>query len=103
VPGFATPLDAVSVFASVAADVMPYEGPMPEGLIEEAFVRQLGLPGLAEHVVIAPVRVKGRVVALLYAELPPGAPPTAKDAILAASRHTAETLVRMILLKKGAT
>ncbi len=103
VPGLVFPLDATSIFSAVAGDVTPYEGPLPRGPVEESFVTRLGLPGFAEHIALVPVRVKGRVVALFYAELPRPVPHGALDAVQAAARHSAETLVRLILVKKGAT
>jgi hypothetical protein len=102
VPGLVFPLDARSVFSAVVGDVSPYVGPLPHGPVEESFVGRLGLGVFPEQVVVAPVRVKGRVVALVYAELPAGVA-GAREAVLTAARHIAETLVRLILVKKAAT
>ncbi len=98
--GLSFPLDAASVFSQIAADVAPFEGPLPHGPIEEAFVARLG-GRWPEHALLVPVRVKGRVVALLYAELSPGAPANAREMVLRAARHIAETLVRLILSRKA--
>jgi len=50
---------------------------------------------------VVPVRVKGRVVSILYVE--PGTVPAAREMVLRATRLIAETLVRMILSRKAAT
>jgi type II secretion system (T2SS) protein E len=100
VPQLTFPLEARSVFAAVAGRAAPFEGALPRGPIEESFVAQLGLPAWPEQVIVAPILVKGRAVSLLYAELPQPARPGAREAVAAATRHTAETLVQLILAKK---
>jgi hypothetical protein len=100
VQSLAYPLDAPSIFAMVAADVQPFEGALPHGPVEQAFVEALGGGRWPEHVLLVPIRVKGRVVALIYAELR-GAAPGAREMVLQASRSVAEALVRMILAKKA--
>jgi len=98
--GLAFPLDQPSLFASVAADVTPYEGALPHGPVEDEFVARMG-GRWPEHVIVVPVRVKGRVVSILYVE--PGTVPAAREMVLRATRLIAETLVRMILSRKAAT
>jgi hypothetical protein len=96
------PLDRPSIFASVANDVTPYEGQLPRGQVEAAFLDQIGAGSWPSACVIAPVRVKGRVVSLLYCDTPDrrGVGLAAREAVLGAARHVAETLVRVILVKK---
>ena len=94
------PLDRPSIFTTVAADVGPYEGALPRGPSEEELVARLG-GRWPDQVIVAPVRVKGRVVSLLYVE--PSGIPEARELTLRASRLIAETLVRLILSRKAAT
>lgn len=94
------PFDRPSIFSSVAGDVSPFEGPLPQGAAERGFIDALGGGRWPEHVLIVPIRVKGRVVALIYAEMG-AAPHLERDMVLKASRSVAETLVRMILAKKA--
>lgn len=101
VPDANLPLDRPSIFATVSTDVTPYEGPLPRGMVEAAFLDQIGADAWPAACVIAPIRVKGRVVSLLYADSPDRAfGPSARDAVIAAARHVGETLVRVILVKK---
>jgi hypothetical protein len=97
----AVPLDRPSVFAAVMADVTPYEGPLPRDAVEAGFLDQLGAASWPTEVLLFPIRVKGRVVSLLYADATQrGALAERRDAIAAAARCTAEALVRIILAKK---
>jgi hypothetical protein len=101
VPDLALPLALPSVFASVIADVTPYAGPLPQGNVEAALLAHLRAEAWPAEALLVPIRVKGRVVALLYADAPArGVLGAARDAIIAAARHTAEALVSLILLKK---
>jgi len=101
VPDANLPLDRPSIFATVANDVTPYEGPLPRGMVEAAFLDQIGADAWPGACVIVPIRVKGRVVSLLYADSPDRSfGPSARDAVVATARHVAETLVRVILVKK---
>jgi hypothetical protein len=93
------PLDVKSIFAKVVTDVAPYEGKLPKGKVESDFVAKLG-GGWPDQVVLAPIHVKGRPVAVLYAELPRQDPRGARDMVVATARHIAETLLRMILARK---
>jgi hypothetical protein len=61
-------LDSPSVFARVAARGEPYLGELPQGPIEQRFVAALGAGAWPAHVLLVPVTVKGRCVALLYGE-----------------------------------
>lgn len=93
------PLDVKSIFAKVVTDVAPYEGKLPKGKVESDLVAKLGGPW-PDQVVLAPIHVKGRPVAVLYAELPKQDPRGARDMVVATSRHIAEALLRMILARK---
>jgi hypothetical protein len=68
VPGIAFTLDSPSVFARVAARGEPYLGELPQGPIEQRFVAALGAGAWPAHVLLVPIAVKGRPVALLYGE-----------------------------------
>jgi hypothetical protein len=94
------PLDVKSIFAKVVTDVAPYEGKLPRGKVESDFINKLG-GGWPEQVVLAPIHVKGRPVAVLYAELPRQDPRGARDMVVATARHIAETLLRLILARKA--
>jgi hypothetical protein len=95
------PLDRPSIFAAVCGDVTPFAGPLPNGPVEAAFIGTLGGAAWPAEALLIPVRVKGRVVALLYADaVQPGGLAGWRDAIAATARHVAETLVRIILMKK---
>jgi hypothetical protein len=94
-------LETPSIFATIANDVSPFEGSLPQGPIELGFINALGGGRWPEHIVLVPIRVKGRVVAMIYAELGQGAPPDAREMALQAARAIASTLVRMILAKKA--
>jgi hypothetical protein len=95
------PLDRPSVFASVTNDVAPYEGALPRGQVEAAFLDQIGAVSWPATCFLAPVRVKGRVVSLLYADAEnPGGLAAVREPLLIATRLIAETLVRVILVKK---
>jgi hypothetical protein len=101
VQALSLPLDPPSIFTTVANDVSPFEGALPKGAVEKSFIKALGGGRWPERVLMVPIRVKGRVVSLIYAELGPKAPPDAREQVLRASRGVAETLVRMILAKKA--
>jgi hypothetical protein len=95
------PLDRPSIFAAVCGDVTPFEGPLARGPVEAAFIETLGGSGWPAEALLIPVRVKGRVVVLFYADAAqPGGLAGRREAIAAAARHVAETLVRIILAKK---
>jgi hypothetical protein len=97
----AFPLNRPSVFKTVITDGKPFAGPLPQDEVEESLVIKLGCDDWPEHVLIVPIRVKERCVAVLYAE--------ANDRkTLDAAREPAENLgamtgeafVRLILAKK---
>lgn len=95
-------LNEPSLFAQVSADVTPYEGPLPRGAVEAAFLKQLDAAAWPGEVALVPIRVKGRVVAVLYADVPrQGELRPAHAAIASAVRLAAEALVRIILAKKA--
>lgn len=101
VPDATLPLDRPSIFATVANDVAPYEGPFPGGQVEAAFLDQMGGDAWPGSCLIVPIRVKGRVVALVYADIPePRVASSIREAVVGAARQVAETLVRVILVKK---
>jgi hypothetical protein len=95
------PISRPSVFQRVVATGTPFVGPLPSDSIEESLVIKLGAEAWPEHVIIVPVRVKGRTAAVLYGE-------AANAAALAVAREPAwvmtdmmaEAFVRLILHKK---
>jgi Type II secretion system (T2SS), protein E, N-terminal domain len=95
------PLDRPSLFARAANDVAPYEGPLPRGQVESTFLDQMGGEAWPGSCLIVPIRVKGRVVALVYADLPERSiAPSIRQLVVGAAQRVAETLVRVILVKK---
>src|SRR5262249_50258189 len=68
VAGGAFTLDSPSVLAGGAARGEPYQVELPQGPIEQRFVAALGGAAWPAHVLLVPITVKGRCVALLYGE-----------------------------------
>ena len=82
-------------------DVAPYEGPFPRGQVESAFLDQMGGEAWPGSCLVVPIRVKGRVVALVYADMAEATVPgRLREDVVGAAKKVAETLVRVILVKK---
>ena len=69
VQSFDIPLEVPSVFLDVHETGREFLGPVPRGPANELLMRTLGEPAPVE-VVVLPVKVKGRVVAFLHADIP---------------------------------
>jgi hypothetical protein len=61
------PLTADSLFREVVDSRLPYRGPLPEGPRNRTLGRALGAAANAE-VLVLPILVRGRVVALLFGD-----------------------------------
>jgi hypothetical protein len=94
------PLDAESVFASVAARNEPYRGAPPAGALDTRVLRALGR-GSVRELALLPIALRGRVINLLYVDA--GALPlaeTALGAITALSACVGRAYERLILSRK---
>jgi hypothetical protein len=96
-------LDRPSVFEAVFVGGVPFEGKLPQEDVEESLVIKLGHDGWPDHVVVVPIRVKGRPVAMIYGEA------ASADALAAVGEPArvladlvGETFVRLIMQKKRA-
>jgi len=69
VQSFDIPLETPSLFLDVYETCREFVGPIPRGQANELLVRTLGEPPPVE-VVVVPIKVKGRVVAFLHADIP---------------------------------
>jgi hypothetical protein len=61
------PLNADSLFREVVDSRLAYRGPLPDGPRNRTLARALGAPAAAE-VLVLPILVRGRVVALLFGD-----------------------------------
>jgi hypothetical protein len=96
----ALPLDRPSIFKR-AADGARYLGELPLEDVEETFVVKMGGVFPQGSVVLWPVRVKDRVIALLYAELLPGEAVSAlSEPVKQLVDQMEQTFLRLILEKK---
>lgn len=99
--GVAFTLDSPSVFARVAARCEPYMGELPQGPIEQRFVAAFGGGGWPAHVLICPVSVRGRCVALLYGEAETASARAAvREPFGLVAALTAEAFLRLIVERK---
>jgi hypothetical protein len=90
-------LDSPSVFREVVLSRMPYRGPMPDGSANRTFARIMG--GVSAEVLIMPILIRDRVVAVLFADRALRPLP---DAALHATIHEAGLAYeRLILLGKS--
>ena len=90
-----------SVVDSVASQQVPHVGAMPAGEMEKYLVIRLACGEPPAHLVIVPVVVKGRSVAVLYGEAADReARDEARAPMLAAAELMADALTRVILARK---
>ncbi|MCU1280223.1 MAG: General secretory system protein domain protein, partial [bacterium] len=90
-------VEAPSLFRDVIASRLPYRGPLPETPANRAFAHALG--GVSSDVLVMPVAVRDRVIALLFAD---GAAQPLPDAALHATvREAGIAYERLILESKG--
>jgi hypothetical protein len=90
-------VEAPSLFRDVIASRLPYRGPLPETPANRAFAHALG--GVSPEVLLMPVAVRDRVIAVLFAD---GAAQPLPDAALHATvREAGLGYERLILESKG--
>lgn len=91
-------VEAPSLFRDVIASRLPYRGPLPETPANRAFAHALG--GVSPEVLLMPVAVRDRVIAVLFAD---GAAQPLPDAALHATvREAGLAYERLILAAKQA-
>jgi Type II secretion system (T2SS), protein E, N-terminal domain len=92
-------VEAPSLFRDVIASRLPYRGPLPETPANRAFAHALG--GVSTEVLVMPVAVRDRVIAVLFAD---GAAQPLPDAALHATvREAGLAYERLILEAKAQT
>ena len=91
-------VEAPSLFRDVIASRLPYRGPLPETPANRAFAHALG--GVSSEVLVMPIAVRDRVIAVLFAD---GAAQPLPDAALHATvREGGLAYERLILESKSA-
>ncbi len=90
----AVPLSASSIFRDVVASRLPYRGPLPGAGGDLAFAHTLG--GVRGDILIMPVAVRDRIVAVVYAD---GTRPPLPDAALHATTREAGLAYERIILR----
>jgi len=89
-------VEAPSLFRDVIASRLPYRGPLPETPANRAFAHALG--GVSPEVLVMPIAVRDRVIAVLFAD---GAAMPLPDAALHATvREAGIAYERLILESK---
>ncbi|HEY7955094.1 MAG TPA: hypothetical protein VII38_07365 [Polyangia bacterium] len=97
VKALAIHLEAPSIFRDVVAARLPYRGPLPETPANRAFAQTVG--GVGSEVLIMPIAVRDRIIAVLFAD---GARMPLPDAALHATcREAGLAYERLILEAKG--
>jgi hypothetical protein len=92
-------VEAPSLFRDVIASRLPYRGPLPETPANRAFAHALG--GVSTEVLVMPVAVRDRVIAVLFAD---GAAQPLPDAALHATvREAGLAYERLIIEAKAQT
>lgn len=86
-------ISAPSMFRDVIASQLPYRGPLPASPANRAFAIALG--GVGAEVLIMPILVRNRVIAVLFADQPTQPLPDA--ALLATAREAGLAYERQIL------
>jgi hypothetical protein len=90
-------VEAPSLFRDVIASRLPYRGPLPETPANRAFAHALG--GVSSEVLVMPIAVRDRVIAVLFAD---GAAQPLPDAALHATiREAGLAYERLILESKS--
>jgi hypothetical protein len=88
------PVDAPSLFRDVVASRLPYRGPLPETPANRAFAQELG--GIAGDVLLMPIAVRDRVIAVLYGD---GAFQPLPDAALHATMREAGLAYERLIIE----
>jgi len=92
-------VEAPSLFRDVIASRLPYRGPLPETPANRAFAYALG--GVSQEVLVMPIAVRDRIIAVLFAD---GAAMPLPDAALHATvREAGLAYERLILEAKAQT
>ncbi len=92
-------VEAPSLFRDVIASRLPYRGPLPETPANRAFAHALG--GVSSEVLVMPVAVRDRIIAVLFGD---GAAQPLPDAALHATlREAGLAYERLILESKSQT
>lgn len=97
VKALAIHLDAPSIFRDVVAARLPYRGPMPETAANRAFAQTVG--GVGAEILIMPIAVRDRIIAVLFADSPRMPLPDA--ALHATCREAGLAYERLILASKS--
>jgi hypothetical protein len=90
-------IEAPSIFRDVVASRLPYRGPLPETAANRAFSQMIG--GAGSEVLLMPVSVRERIIAVLFADTP--ILPLPDSALYAATREAGLAYERLILEAKG--
>ena len=93
---FGIDITAPSIFRDVLSSRLPYRGPLPETPVNRAFASALG--GVGPEVLLMPVAVRDRIIAVLYADRPTQPLPDA--ALHATVREAGLAYERLILSLK---
>ncbi|MEL6183024.1 MAG: hypothetical protein AAFU79_00275, partial [Myxococcota bacterium] len=103
IPGASIPVDPDSAFRVVLDTSAHYLGPLAVDASHDTFLRSLGRPH-PRSVLIVPLRIRERTVALLYGENGPREIPTrmAADVMLFVS-HVQAALLTLLLRRKAST
>jgi hypothetical protein len=87
-------VEAPSLFRDVIASRLPYRGPLPETPANRAFAHALG--GVSTEVLVMPIAVRDRVIAVLFAD---GAAQPLPDAALHATLREAGLAYERLILE----
>ncbi len=87
-------VEAPSLFRDVIASRLPYRGPLPETPANRAFAHALG--GVSTEVLVMPIAVRDRVIAVLFAD---GAAQPLPDAALHATVREAGLAYERLILE----
>jgi hypothetical protein len=87
-------VDAPSLFRDVVASRLPYRGPLPETPANRAFAHAIG--GVQSEVLLMPIAIRDRIVAVLYAD---GAAQPLPDAALHATTREAGLAYERLILE----
>lgn len=90
-------VEAPSLFRDVIASRLPYRGPLPETPANRAFAHALG--GVGSEVLVMPIAVRDRVIAVLFAD---GAAQPLPDAALHATVREAGLAYERVILESKA-
>jgi hypothetical protein len=90
-------IDAPSIFRDVIVSRLPYRGPMPETAANRTFAGAVG--GVGQEILLMPIAVRERIVAVVFADQPIVALPDAE--LHATIREAGLAYERILLAAKG--